>query len=266
MNFKPSDMVKSQPSKSGLAAKNMLASSQRQKAGKPPVKAKPVTSCSHVKDGAVWCVKCAKSFLVYARKMHTKALAESKNPKVIKAATTLVTAALTEYHITSEGIASLERQYATHAANADVNAESTRKRIEAVRKLISERNAKARTNEKKIASTKSFWNTYEERYALPYFKDGKPTVENTKYVLTKHASERMDERRISNDILKSGFTALSAMRPIGKGLWILMGSNGITFVGFFTNFAEGDKGFTIVTLYPESISITEKEMEMAASL
>lgn len=240
------------------AMARMLTAPMASPAPKPA--AGPVTACTHVLPGAVWCNNCATANLAYARKMYEKATTQSNNPAVHNAAKTLLTKALLEQSITDAGVEALECAYLRA-----VESVQTTQIMTLWRQLLSAKDTRAQRNQnarsaflQRAASAKSAA-MFETMHALPNMdSNGRVTTASTKTLLTAHASERMTLRNIPLDLLTREFqNPVQIDRPYPHN-WRIVGQT-ITLIGFFI--IDDEKTFVVKTAYRNDASHGEKAQE-----
>lgn len=219
-----------------------------------PVKPQRVTNCIHVLKGAVWCNDCAHTFRVQARETYARALRESKNGEVIRAAKDQLAKAVKEYALTPAGINELEREYARLiSVGRPQEAAKIFTQIEGLKKEVSERNISSRKAEEqrkaRMTTARSHAVRHENKY-IPALRNSKQewTTNGAVSKLTHHTRERMELRNISEAEIDSAFASYLHVKPRGAGTWEVAGNNGVTLYGFFTK-TSGKIEFVITTVF-----------------
>lgn len=242
--------------KTQLTARNGFHSRNRRN-----TKSAPVTSCSHVDEGAIWCNDCASQFLVYARKNH----AESVSPTALSASVNMLKRALSEYRLTSAGIASLERSYADHVAQKKFHeAESIAHQITEVKRLISERNHEAREIKRKRKVTQLNARSFAVYKAVPKTVDGRISTKDMQFSKSVHARERQLLRHISDQQVNEAFRKPAEFASHSRGKWAITGSNQVILLGVYSEDTEKNQSFRIITVYWVSTPDEEIAAELSA--
>lgn len=224
---------------------------------KPPAK---ITSCIHTLKGGVWCNDCAHTFRTQARETYARALRESKNGEVIRAAKEMLVRAVNEYALTPAGMTELEKDYAQLVSSQRrVEAADLRTKMDSLRKEVSNRNMQSRKNEQirkaKMTTAISHSKTQEKKYIpAPHSADKTWTTSGCTYTFTNHMKERMDLRVISEMDVASAFNDFSVVKPMGQGKWSIEGKNGVTLCGFFEEVSSGILRFVITTVFRPGIA------------
>lgn len=243
--------------------KNKPRTSRKKQSETRRASSKPVTSCSHVDEGAIWCNDCAAQFLTYARKAHAKALAEYSSSAVINASVNMLKRALSEYRLTSEGVASLERSYANYVAEQrPYDAEKTAQQIAEVKILISERNKQAREIKRKRKVVALNARSFAVYKAIPKTVDGRISTADMDLVKTVHARERQIFRNIDDEQVEEAFTSPSDFKFQGSGKWAVIGHNQVVLLGVYSEDTEKNQSFKVVTVYWVSTSEDEIQEEI----
>lgn len=224
---------------------------------------KPVTSCSHVDEGAIWCNDCAAQFLTYARKTHAKALAESSTSAVVNASVNMLKRALSEYRLTSEGVASLERSYADYVAQGrSHDAANTAQQIAEVKRLISERNHDAREIKRKRKVNSLNARSFAVYKAVPKTVDGRISTANMAMTRTHHARERQILRNISDESIQEAFVNPADFTSHSRGKWAITGHNQVVLLGVYSEDTEKNQSFRVITVYWSSTPESEVQEEI----
>jgi hypothetical protein len=282
MNFKPSDLPQRIGSKSVRATQQILhAPTKPMSPSKPvisvkpraahPVRSKPVTSCSHVDEGAVWCSPCANAYLAYARKIYSKVISGTHSDAVLAASKTVLTKALREFSLTPDGIASLERTYAQLVGDNDLEgATRTAKQIADNRREVSARNTKSRELKKRKLANQTTAQSLQSMYDVPpVMANGKRDTSDYILIVTKHSRERMDFREVTRADMVSALYDYVSILPQGSGRWSIVGTNGVTIVGHF-NASENTKKFVVFTTFwndvPDAVKVEELSLVENAGL